>query len=243
MKKEIETCHCIGMLTGGKWDKRHEANRRVYDPQYISPTITTCGGGGQEVKVLLKNDCEQDGIKYRGCALRSRRYAGREQELELGTEEISNSITSVQKDALVEVKPLLVGGLVEEKTFGTQYHQQERVYSTGAIAMAHPAQISGNSYTYATKECDGIRIRKLTPKECFRLMNFSDADHEVSATVNSESQRYKQAGNSIVVSVLMGLFSQMGIGKKPWNEMTEQERQELVFPDGYITKRQAKKYM
>lgn len=46
-----------------------------------------------------------------------------------------------------------------------------------------------------------LRIRKLTPKECFRLMGFDDADFEKASAVNSNTQLYKQAGNSIVVAV------------------------------------------
>ncbi len=47
-----------------------------------------------------------------------------------------------------------------------------------------------------------IRIRKLTPKECFRLMGFSDSAYDAASKVVSNSQLYKQAGNSIVVDVL-----------------------------------------
>ena len=47
-----------------------------------------------------------------------------------------------------------------------------------------------------------IRIRKLTPKECFRLMGFSDENFEAAEKMVSNSQLYKQAGNSIVVDVL-----------------------------------------
>lgn len=45
-------------------------------------------------------------------------------------------------------------------------------------------------------------IRKLTPKECWRLMGFADEDYEKASKVCSRSQLYKQAGNSIVVDVL-----------------------------------------
>lgn len=62
-------------------------------------------------------------------------------------------------------------------------------------------------------ELDGvkyrIRIRKLTPRECWRLMNFSDEDYEKAASRVSMSQLYKQAGNSIVRNVLVGIFGQM----------------------------------
>lgn len=49
---------------------------------------------------------------------------------------------------------------------------------------------------------NNLRIRKLTPKECWRLMGFDDSDFEKAEKVNSNTQLYKQAGNSIVVNVL-----------------------------------------
>lgn len=53
------------------------------------------------------------------------------------------------------------------------------------------------------------RIRKLTPKECWRLMGYTDKDFEKAAEVNSNTQLYKQAGNAIVKQVLMAIFSQL----------------------------------
>ena len=53
------------------------------------------------------------------------------------------------------------------------------------------------------------RIRKLTPRECWRLMDFTDEDFEKAEKVNSNTQLYKQAGNSIVKAVLMAIFKQM----------------------------------
>lgn len=53
------------------------------------------------------------------------------------------------------------------------------------------------------------RIRKLTPKECWRLMGFTDEEFNKAAEVNSKTQLYKQAGNSIVVDVLVGIFRQI----------------------------------
>lgn len=55
-----------------------------------------------------------------------------------------------------------------------------------------------------------IRMRKLTPRECFRLMGLSDSDIDKIQTAGvSSSQQYKMAGNSIVVQVLEGIFIQM----------------------------------
>lgn len=58
------------------------------------------------------------------------------------------------------------------------------------------------------------RIRKLTPLECWRLMSFSDKDFRSAEKVNSNSQLYKQAGNSIVKNILMVIFGQMIPGKE-----------------------------
>ena len=52
----------------------------------------------------------------------------------------------------------------------------------------------------------GRRLRKLTPKECWRLMGFDDEDFDKASKVNSNTQLYKQAGNSIVVDVLEGIL-------------------------------------
>ena len=56
---------------------------------------------------------------------------------------------------------------------------------------------------------ENMRIRKLTPKECWRLMGVSDEDFAKARLVNSDTQLYKQAGNAIVVDVLEALFESM----------------------------------
>lgn len=56
---------------------------------------------------------------------------------------------------------------------------------------------------------DNYRIRKLTPKECWRLMGFDDADFRKAEQVNSNTQLYKQAGNSIVVNVLEAILGNL----------------------------------
>ena len=68
------------------------------------------------------------------------------------------------------------------------------------------------------KELKGkkFRIRKLTPRECFRLMGVDDADiDKIQNTSLSKSSQYKLAGNSIVVDNLYHLFRKMFIEKEP----------------------------
>lgn len=72
-------------------------------------------------------------------------------------------------------------------------------------------------------------VFKLTPRECGRLMGVSDADIDKMFSVNSNSQCYKQFGNSIVVPVLMAIFSQLHIKNvTPWNELNQDQREELI---------------
>ena len=59
------------------------------------------------------------------------------------------------------------------------------------------------------KLIDGVRIRKLTPRECWRLMGFDDEDFDKASKINSNTQLYKQAGNSIVVNVLEAILSNL----------------------------------
>ena len=68
-----------------------------------------------------------------------------------------------------------------------------------------------NAITTVQKDSliNNVRIRKLTPRECWRLMGFTDDDFDKASKVVSETQLYKQAGNSIVVQVLMAIFQEM----------------------------------
>ena len=54
-----------------------------------------------------------------------------------------------------------------------------------------------------------FRVRKLTPKECWRLMGIKDENFEKAQEVCSNTQLYKQAGNAIVVDVLVAIFDKL----------------------------------
>ena len=72
-------------------------------------------------------------------------------------------------------------------------------------------------------------VFKLTERECGRLMGVCDTDIDKMAKVNSRTQLYKQFGNSIVVPVLMAIFSQLHIQKvTAWNELDQEQREELI---------------
>lgn len=82
------------------------------------------------------------------------------------------------------------------------FESSNRVYDSNGIAPT--LTCSENDVGVVAQD---YRIRKLTPRECFRLMGVKDDDYN-KLTV-SNAQRYKQAGNSIVVDVLMTIFENM----------------------------------
>ncbi len=90
---------------------------------------------------------------------------------------------------------------LNSKVDGKQPSTQDRIYDAAAISMAVTKSYMPNIYNQ--------RIRKLTPLECWRLMGFSDDDFRKAQAVNSNTQLYKQAGNSIVKQVLMAIFKEM----------------------------------
>ena len=83
--------------------------------------------------------------------------------------------------------------------------QVRRVYGTDGISPTLNTMQGGNRQPKIITS--NKNIRKLTPKECFRLMGFDDSDVDILVENKiSNTQLYKMAGNSIVVNVLMGIF-------------------------------------
>ena len=87
---------------------------------------------------------------------------------------------------------------------GLQPSLKDRIYDSNGISTC-----VATSNFFMPNYTDGLRIRKLTPKECWRLMGFDDVDFEKAEKINSNTQLYKQAGNSICVPVLMAIFKEL----------------------------------
>ena len=92
---------------------------------------------------------------------------------------------------------------------GTGKHQSNTVYDENALCPNITTIHGGGTQQIKVLNEPQYRIRKLTPLECWRLMDFTDEDFEKAAEVNSNTQLYKQAGNSIVKNVLIAIFGQM----------------------------------
>lgn len=108
-------------------------------------------------------------------------------------------------EANVDEKFYLKQGLVKsfvERLYERDVSNTIRCGGSGSIDKKHTWDL--------VAEPSKMRIRKLTPKECWRLMDFTDEEFEAAQNAGvSKTQLYKQAGNSIVVSVLSGIFNNL----------------------------------
>ena len=101
-----------------------------------------------------------------------------------------------------DVNPVRIGNIYGEQ-FGTGY--AGNVWDQDSVSPTIMTAQGGNRQPLVVDNVKW-RIRKLTPKECWRLMGFSDKDCDHASKYVSDSALYKQAGNSIVTSCLVAIF-------------------------------------
>ena len=127
------------------------------------------------------------------------------------TDRVTSKDSVVQTLKATDYKnPPKIAEPVIKKIADLNGHQSGEVHSPDGIAATVCACTHGyaNANAAVTAHTYGVRIRKLTPRECWRLMGFLDEEFDRVHGV-SNSQLYKQAGNSIVVNVLSALLSQL----------------------------------
>lgn len=192
----------LGFMDNGTG--KHQSNT-VYDENALCPNITTVEGGGtQQIKI-----CESQIVAMRGRNPDnpSDRTAGNpaEQRLEVNMQGTSNCLTSVQKDNL-----LLENNIQKVGQISSNGSQCGTVVSDNGISTNLVAGTHGYANSHIATQ---YLIRKLTPRECGRLMGVSDEDIDKMAAVNSNTQLYKQFGNSIVVDVMCAMFKNLNINQ------------------------------
>jgi DNA (cytosine-5)-methyltransferase 1 len=157
---------------------------------------TRRGRVGNQVAQTLDTGCSQAVMIG---AMRGRGEKGNtEQQIEINETGNSNSLTTVQKDNLViQLNPSKESG-------GQQPYQQNRVFDPKGGSPAVLANLGGDrNHNILENE---FKIRRLTPRECFRLMSFPET---FDFSCVSDTQAYKQAGNSIVVAVLEKIIANL----------------------------------
>ena len=141
-----------------------------------------------------------------------------EQRLEINYSGTSNTLTTVQKDNYV-LEPNVLR-VEHNDTIDKQCENNVNIIigSTQKNAYVGNGEMSptltsamgtGGGHIPMIGNIPNFRIRKLTPKECWRLMGIDDECFDKAEQVNSNSQLYKQAGNGIVVNVLYYIFKEL----------------------------------
>lgn len=189
----------------GSLEAKFESTNRIYDVGGCSPTLSTMQGGNQEPKIL---ESRQLGFMDNG--------TGKHQSNTVYDENaLCPNITTVEGGGTQQIK-ICESQIVamrgrnpdnpSDRTVGSPTEQRLEVNMKG----------TSNCLTSVQKdnlllEKPQYRIRKLTPRECGRLMGVSDEDIDKMAAVNSNTQLYKQFGNSIVVDVMCAMFRNLNI--------------------------------
>lgn len=164
---------------------------RIYSTDGCSPTLNTCGGGSHEPKIVQLGNVNPSGKGMNGNVFDENGLAP---TLTTNKGEGNKiAIRQATKKGYIECE---LGG-VADLSYPESKTRRGRVQENGQICPTITATETG-----VCRIESPIRIRKLTPKECFRLMGFSDENFEAAKKMVSNSQLYKQAGNSIVVDVL-----------------------------------------
>lgn len=141
-----------------------------------------------------------------------------EQRLEINYSGTSNTITTVQKDNYVLEPNVLRAEYDDIISEQCENNVNIVIGSTQKNAYVGNGEMSptltsamgtGGGHIPMIGNIPNFRIRKLTPKECWRLMGIDDECFDKAQQVNSNSQLYKQAGNGIVVDVLYYIFKEL----------------------------------
>lgn len=182
---------------------------RVYDPAGLSCTLASqAGGHGAKTGLYLINK-NKDRIEFRddfNC-LDSNYYKGLD--------------CHQQRTGVMEIRAVLTPDRIEKRQNGRRMKDPGEEMFTLTSQDKHGVMISkcvragglssphDSKQSWSTYEIDG-RIRRLTPRECFRLQGFEDEYFDRAAKVNSDSQLYKQAGNSVTVNVIFNIAERLG---------------------------------
>lgn len=175
-----ESAAALSQVIGGR------QGTRVYDGNKISRTLMGQGGGlGAKTGLYTFVDINKKGSVQTTDTARAllARYSKGQPNRPAGCSGVL---------ARVKVMPILTPDRLEKRQNG------RRLKNTGEPAFTLTSQ-DRHGVLIAD---DRIKIRKLTPRECFRLQGFTDEQFDQAAAVNSETQLYKQAGNAVTVNVV-----------------------------------------
>lgn len=192
-----------------------DMDTRAWKTDKVAPTLhTTCGKTNilesSNLKRQLCNDLISSGKVKENDFIRHSYSSSRMKEFY-----ISNRINHDCSPTL-DTRCDCLGIVEKQDVIGTYQFDKSENFMKGKDRFKPDKNISD---TLQTTPKEGVvfadyRIRKLTPRECFRLMGVKDEDFENIAKNQSNASLYHLAGDSIVVNVLMAIFKNMFKEKK-----------------------------
>lgn len=190
-------------------------NGNVYDSNGVSPSLTTNKGEGNKIAIPVltpdRAEKRQNGRRFKDDGEPMFTLTGQDRH------GIAVEVKEATKQGYAECR---VG--IDSVNFSMSNSKTRRGRVGQKIANTLDTscnqgifvQVSEELVVYAVwyeKYQCYIAIRKLTPKECFRLQGWSDDYFEKAQFVNSDSQLYKQAGNGVTVNVIQEIAERMKI--------------------------------
>lgn len=202
---------------GGLFDDekgKHQAGS-VWGTEHLAPTLDTMQGGYRQPCIIVKEATKKGYTEAKfGDSINLEHPNSKTRRGRVG-KGVAQTLTCSCNQAVIEPKMTYLEKSLKETIEKNNGEHGEgldlynrRVINDG-IAKTLGADCGHNGTSGNMMVYRDFRIRKLTPRECWRLMGFKDSDFEKAEKVNSNTQLYKQAGNSIVKQVLMAIFKQM----------------------------------
>ncbi|WP_438838419.1 DNA (cytosine-5-)-methyltransferase [Streptococcus pluranimalium] len=195
-----------GVVVAGTLPTSFVQNGRVYELSRISPTLTTMQGGDKVPKILCREEVPH--LKIKEATKLGYAMATVGDSVNLAYPESTKRRGRVGKGV---AKTLTTSDNMGVVVAALEYRKDKWYEVTGLV-------LEGKLYR--------LRIRRLTPRECFRLQGFPDWAYEKAESVSSKSQLYKQAGNSVTVTVIEAIA-------KALRKIEEEEGHEIITHEKY----------
>lgn len=193
---------------------------RVYDSSGVSASLTANGGGagGKTGLYVVGSDYAEEEPDSRFFVDRTLNHPKITEQARCLIARYDAGLTTWgMNSGVLEARALTVPDKLETRQQGRRMKEDGEPMFTLTCQDRHGVFL------------DGGKIRKLTPRECFRLQGFPDALYEKAAAVNSESQLYKQAGNAVTATVAYAVAMALPESREPVIEEVMKENGKTEF--------------
>ena len=200
------------LLKNKRWDNPQRG--RYYNPEGIGPALNCGGGGGTIAKVVVP------GINIIGSTKPKHSTGFGQHDLIYNSVGIIGSLMATDYKQPKQIAiPVSSPNREKRRQHGRRFKTEgepmftlttQDHHGVAIVDAAETGYILANTLdTNCNKALEEIRIRCLTPKECFRLQGWEDIYFYWAQLVNSNSQLYKQAGNQVTVTVIQAIAERM----------------------------------